>query len=179
MIGGAVPLVLLAVGSAAGGLGASTWGWTRPLNFLDVPEVVEPVFRGAEAHIHHVAWLPVLATLTAVAGILVAYYLYLAMPELRAGVASALRPALRVFSAKYYWDDVYNAFVRRVVVKGSERVLWAGIDDRVVDGAVNRTATITGALAQTVRPLQTGFVRQYALLILAGAVALLGYLLWP
>jgi hypothetical protein len=33
-------------------------------------------------------------------------------------------------------------------------------------------------LAETLRPLQTGFVRQYALLILAGAVVLLGYLLW-
>jgi hypothetical protein len=29
-----------------------------------------------------------------------------------------------------------------------------------------------------VRLAQTGFVRSYALLILAGAVALLGYLLW-
>jgi NADH-quinone oxidoreductase subunit L len=58
-------------------------------------------------------------------------------------------------------------------------VLWEGIDTRVIDGAVNRTGTITGALAQMLRPLQTGFVRQYALLILAGAVALLGYLLWP
>jgi NADH-quinone oxidoreductase subunit L len=114
-----------------------------------------------------------------VAGILVAYYLYLTMPELRAGVASALRPALRVFAAKYYWDDVYNAFVRRVVVRGSELVLWEGVDARVIDGAVNRTATLTGALAQVLRPLQTGFVRQYALLILAGAVVLLGYLLWP
>jgi NADH-quinone oxidoreductase subunit L len=101
------------------------------------------------------------------------------MPELRTGLASMFRPALRVFAAKYYWDDVYDAFVRRVVVRGSERVLWQGVDDRVVDGAVNRTATITGSLAEMLRPLQTGFVRQYALLILAGAVALLGYLLWP
>jgi NADH-quinone oxidoreductase subunit L len=125
-----------------------------------------------------VTWLPVLATLTAAAGILVAYYLYLAMPELRAGIASAFRPALRLFSAKYYWDDVYNAFVRRVVVRGSELVLWEGIDTRVIDGTVNRTATVTGALAEMLRPLQTGNVRQYVLLILAGAVALLGYLLW-
>jgi NADH-quinone oxidoreductase subunit L len=161
-----VPLILLAIGSAAGG-------------FVKIPEIVQPVFRLGHGHIPHVAWLPVAATLSAIAGILGAYYLYLAMPELRAGLASTFRPALRVFAAKYYWDDVYNGFVRRVVVRGSDLVLWQGVDNRVVDGAVNRTATITGALAEMLRPLQTGFVRQYALLILAGAVALLGYLLWP
>jgi NADH-quinone oxidoreductase subunit L len=173
-----VPLVLLAIGSAVGGLGAAPWEWASKLHFLNVPEVLEPVFRGAAADLHHAAWLPWVATLTALAGILLAYYLYLALPELRAGLASTLRPALRVFEAKYYWDDVYNGFVRRVVVRGSELVLWEGVDTQVIDGTVNRTATVTGALAQMLRPLHTGFVRQYALLILAGAVALIGYLLW-
>jgi NADH-quinone oxidoreductase subunit L len=159
------PLVLLAIGSAVGG-------------FVKVPEIVQPVFRLGDGHLHHVAWLPVLATLTAVAGILLAYYLYLAMPELRTRFASAIGPALRVFEAKYYWDDLYNGFVRRVVVDGSRVFLWQRVDDAVIDGAVNRTATVTGALAQMLSPLHTGFVRQYALLILAGAVALIGYLLW-
>jgi NADH-quinone oxidoreductase subunit L len=159
------PLVLLAIGSAVGG-------------FVKVPEIVQPVFRLGDGHLHHVAWLPVLATLTAVAGILLAYYLYLAMPELRTRFASALGPALRVFEARYYWDVLYNGFVRRVVVNGSRVFLWQRVDDAVIDGAVNRTATVTGALAQMLSPLHTGFVRQYALLILAGAVALIGYLLW-
>jgi NADH-quinone oxidoreductase subunit L len=160
-----MPLVLLAVGSAVGG-------------FVSIPHVVEPVFREAQAHLDHAAWLPVVATLSAVAGILLAWYLYLSMPELRAGVASALRPALRVFAAKYYWDEVYNGFVRRVVIDGSRAVLWERVDAMAIDGAVNRAGTITGALAEMIRPLQTGLVRHYALLILAGAVALLGWVLW-
>jgi NADH-quinone oxidoreductase subunit L len=180
-----VPLLLLAVGSAVGGLGVpvkgqpGVAGQPEGWHLVRIPEIVQPVFRLGEGHLPHVAWLPVAATLAAVAGILLAYYLYLALPEVRARVASALRPALRVFSAKYYWDDVYNAFVRRVVVRGSELVLWEGIDARVIDGAVNRTGVLTGAVAATVRLAQTGLVRQYALFILAGAVALLGYLLWP
>ena len=172
------PLVLLAIGSAVGGLGAATWHWAEKLHFLDVPHVVEPVFRGAAAHLEHPAWLPVVATLTAVAGIVLAWYLYLSMPDLRAGIASTLRPALDVFKAKYYWDEVYNGFVRRVVVDGSRALLWEKVDAGVIDGAVNRAGTITGALAQMLRPLQTGLVRHYALLILAGAVALLGWVLW-
>ena len=172
------PLVLLAIGSAVGGLGAATWHWAEKLHFLDVPHVVEPVFRGAAAHLEHPAWLPVVATLTAVAGIVLAWYLYLSMPDLRAGIASTLRPALDVFKAKYYWDEVYNGFVRRVVVDGSRTLLWEKVDAGVIDGAVNRAGTITGALAEMLRPFQTGFVRHYALLILAGAVALLGWVLW-
>jgi NADH-quinone oxidoreductase subunit L len=160
-----VPLVLLAIGSAVGG-------------FVKVPHIVEPVFRGSAVELHHAAWLPVVATLTAIAGILLAWYLYLSMPELRAGIASALRPALSVFRAKYYWDEVYNGFVRRVLVDGSRTFLWEKVDAGVIDGAVNRAGTITGALAQMLRPLQTGLVRHYALLILAGAVALLGWVLW-
>ena len=161
-----------------GGLGAATWHWAEKLHFLDVPHVVEPVFRGAAAHLGHPAWLPVVATLTAVAGIVLAWYLYLSLPDLRAGIASTLRPALDVFKAKYYWDEVYNGFVRRVVVDGSRALVWEKVGAGVIDGAVNRAGTITGALAQMLRPLQPGLVRHYALLILAGAVALLGWVLW-
>jgi NADH-quinone oxidoreductase subunit L len=139
---------------------------------------VEPVLRGAAVELHHATWLPIVATLTAVAGILLAWYLYLSMPELRAGIASALRPALRVFGAKYYWDEAYNGFVRRVVVDGSRTFLWERVDAGVIDGAVNRAGTITGALSEMLRALQTGLVRHDTLWILAGAVALLGWVLW-
>jgi NADH-quinone oxidoreductase subunit L len=158
------PLVLLAMGSIAAG-------------FLKVPHVVQPVFRLPAPHVAHVAWLPVVATLTGVVGILIAWYLYLAMPELRAALARPLRPLLRVFAAKYFFDHVYDGFVRHAVVAGSDRLLWKRMDVGVIDGAVNRTASLTRALAETLRPVQTGFVRHYALLVLAGAVAIVSYLL--
>jgi NADH-quinone oxidoreductase subunit L len=83
-----------------------------------------------------------------------------------------------VFAAKYWFDDVYNAFVRRGVVGGSDALLWKRVDAGLIDGAVNRAGTLTAAFAEALRPVQTGFVRHYALLILAGAVALVSYLLW-
>src|SRR5229473_2372740 len=58
-------------------------------------------------------------------------------------------------------------------VGGSEAVLWKRVDGGLIDGAVNRGAQLVEALGQRVRLAQTGFVRSYALLILAGAVALL------
>jgi NADH-quinone oxidoreductase subunit L len=169
------PLVLLAVGSVAAGYALFPGGahGTR----IQLPAVIQPVFRLGEAHAPHVAWVPVAATLSAVLGILIAWYLYLAMPALRAAIARPLRPALRLFEAKYYFDAVYDGFVKHVVVAGSRTLLWERIDAGMIDGAVNRTATLVRALAETLRPVQTGFVRHYALLVLAGAVALVSYLL--
>ena len=124
------------------------------------------------------AWLPAVATLAALGGILIAWYLYLAMPDLRPSVKAALRPALVVFKARYYFDDAYGAFVRRVVVGGSDALLWKRVDAGLIDGAVNGAGGLTRALAEALRPVQTGFVRHYALLVLAGAVAIVSYLLW-
>ena len=171
------PLVLLAVGSTVSGY-ALFPGLGEAGARVRLPEVVQPVFRLPAEAVHHVAWLPAAATLAAIAGGLIAWYLYLSMPELRASARAALRPALRIFEAKYYFDTVYDAFVRRVVVEGSDALLWRRVDAGVIDGAVNRAGTVASALAQALRPVQTGFVRHYALLVLAGAVALVSYLLW-
>jgi NADH-quinone oxidoreductase subunit L len=168
------PLVLLAVGSVVAGyaLFPGAHG-TR----VRLPEILQPAFRLPEAHLPHLAWLPLVATLAAVLGILIAWYLYLAMPDLRASLARPLRPALRVFSAKYFFDHVYDGFTRRVVVAGSDALLWKRVDAGLIDGMVNGSARLMRAWAETLRPVQTGFVRHYALLVLAGAVALVSYLM--
>jgi NADH-quinone oxidoreductase subunit L len=172
------PLVLLAIGSIASGYRLFPAAGEGAVHRVRLPEVVQPAFRLAEPALRPLPWLPILATASAVLGILIAWYLYLSMPAVRAPLARALRPALRVFSAKYFFDHVYDGFVRRVVVGGSDALLWRRVDAGVIDGAVNRAGTITGAIAETLRPLQTGFVRHYALLVLAGAVAIVSYLLW-
>ncbi len=168
------PLVVLAVGSVVSGYALFPGAHGASVR---LPGVLQPVFRLPEPHVAHVAWLPVAATLSGVVGILMAWYLYLAMPELRASLARPLRPALRLFGAKYFFDHVYDGFVRHAVVAGSERLLWKRVDMAVIDGAVNRTASLTRALAEMLRPVQTGFVRHYVLLVLAGAVAVVSYLL--
>jgi hypothetical protein len=51
------------------------------------------------------------------------------------------------------------------------------VDAGWIDGAVNGSGSLTRALAELLRPVQTGFVRHYVLLVLAGAVAVVYYLL--
>jgi NADH-quinone oxidoreductase subunit L len=158
------PLILLAVGSALGG-------------FVAVPQLVEPVFRLAPEGGHPVPWLPLLATVNALVGIAAAFYAYLIYPDLPARVSSALAPLARVLEAKYYFDTAYGGLTSWLV-RASETLLWKGMDTAVIDGAVNGGARLVEGLGQRVRLAQTGFVRVYALLILAGAVAILGYMLW-
>ena len=51
------------------------------------------------------------------------------------------------------------------------------IDPGVIDGAVNGTGLLVAATSGAWRRLQTGNVQHYALSILAGALALVGYYL--
>jgi NADH-quinone oxidoreductase subunit L len=160
------PLVLLAVGSATVG-------------FVKVPHIVDAVFRLPPDAGHHPAWLPYLATATAIAGIAAALYLYVLFTDIPARVAASFAPLYRLFDANYYFDTVYDAFVDRVVVKGSGAVLWKNVDAGAIDGAVNTTGILVDGFAGLLRFAQTGLVRSYAFLMLGGAVAVLGYLLWP
>jgi NADH-quinone oxidoreductase subunit L len=49
---------------------------------------------------------------------------------------------------------------------------------RIIDGAVNGTATIVAGSAAALRRLQTGSVRAYAGSLFVGVIIVLGYYLW-
>jgi len=112
----------------------------------------------------------------ALVGIFLAYYLY----RMRWGVTERLKRAFsapyRLVLNKYYMDEIYD---RVVVTPG--RTLAEAFDDVVdrgiVDGLVNFVAFAVGAIGQLLRPLQTGFIRNYAWYIGSGAVALV-IILW-
>ncbi len=55
------------------------------------------------------------------------------------------------------------------------RVAWLKFDAGFIDGLVNGIAWITGQFGRLFRVIQTGFVRGYALMMLVGGVAILGY----
>jgi NADH-quinone oxidoreductase subunit L len=160
------PLVVLAAGAAAAGA-------------VDVPHLLGPVSAAIRGYqLPHPAWLPYLATAVAVVGLTAAYSAYILHPDLPRRVRQALAPVARVLEAKYGFDLAYDAFVSRVVVSGSERILWRKIDAAGIDGAVNGIGAVAVALAQATRGLQVGLARGYALVVLGGAVGLIALLLW-
>lgn len=174
-------------GHGTGGIHESPWSMLGPLfalafgsivvGFIHVPQFVQPAVRVA-APAGHAAWLPYVATSVALLGLYLAYHLYVQAPATQQRLAASLAGVRRVLEAKYFFDDVYDGFAANVVVAGSERTLWRRIDAGVIDGIVNNSGRVTEGIARTLRFVQMGFVRGYALVMLGGAVVLLGYLLW-
>jgi NADH-quinone oxidoreductase subunit L len=157
-------LVVLAIGSAVAGK-------------IPIPHFVAPVLRVAAPE-GHVSWVPYAASAAAILGIAVAYYLYVVARATQQSLAASFVPVRGVLEAKYYFDDVFNGFASKVVVNGSDGLLWKQVDARWIDGFVNMTGQVTDSVARVLRFVQMGFVRGYALVILGGAAALLGYMLW-
>jgi NADH-quinone oxidoreductase subunit L len=110
-----------------------------------------------------------LSLIVAILGLLLAHSLYVK----RFGATEKLRrqwvPLYRFSLNKWYFDELYH---KLIVVPGVAlaHLFWRIVDVKVIDGIVNGTAWVLGALGWAVKPLQTGFVRNYALYLLVGAV---------
>jgi NADH-quinone oxidoreductase subunit L len=57
-------------------------------------------------------------------------------------------------------------------------VLWHGVDEGAIDGAVNGVATISRESGDKLRRINTGNIRSYATWIVLGAVVFASLLLW-
>jgi len=109
-------------------------------------------------------------------GIGKAYYFYIKEPSMPKRAAEALPGAYRVLFNKYYVDEIYQfLFVNSTKRLGT--ILWRQFDENVVDRTVNVVAAIMRVLGSGLRLLQTGFVQDYALGIIIGAVLLILFLM--
>ena len=78
---------------------------------------------------------------------------------------------------KMYVDAVYAVVPIRATL-GFAGWLWAFVDTKVIDGAVNGLARLWGWFGERLRPLQTGRVQNYAFYIFAGMLVLVVVLAW-
>ena len=176
-------LVVLALLSVVGGfigIPASLFGGNAIEHWLD------PVFSRAHAKLgleaHSVVpveyLLMVLSVAVAVAGILTARRIFLREPALANRLRERFAGLHRVLLNKYYVDEGYDKAIVNPIVKGSESLLWKGIDAGVIDGGVNGSASLVGSLAQLIRRLQTGIAQQYAVWFVAGILAILSWVIF-
>ncbi len=120
--------------------------------------------------------LLLLSVIAAVAGVLVAWRLYGARPVRAEAIGRPRNGVHRLLLEKYYVDEIYDACVVRPIGRLSE-FLARIFDLRFIDGIVNGVGKAVVGWAQGMRRLQTGYVASYALTMLAGAVAMLGFFL--
>ena len=76
-----------------------------------------------------------------------------------------------------FWHDWFHEKVIAGTFKAVASFTAIRIDLGIIDGIANGLADGTKALANNMRRLQTGFVRNYALSVFIGVVAILGYLI--
>ncbi|MEJ2226161.1 MAG: NADH-quinone oxidoreductase subunit L [Syntrophobacterales bacterium] len=172
-----IPLMLLAVGSAFGGLvGIPIIEGGHVFKEFLAPSII----YSAGHHVGHYSisfevGMMILSMAVAFAGIFVAYRMYIRKPDLPAVLAKKFRVAYELVFNKYYVDEIYDMAVVEPV-KESSNFLWTGVDDKVVDGAVNGSAGVVAWLSAHIRKLETGFLQNYALAIVLGVALIVGYL---
>ncbi len=161
-----VPMIILAIGSA--GLGAALGAtdaiehWLSPV--VGAPPDQEPVIS--------VTVLAVVTLVLVLIGGAWAWMRYGAapVPEV-APVGSFVTQAAR---QDLYQDSVNEALLMRPGEHLTRSLVF--VDGKGVDGAVGGLAALIGGLSARMRRLQNGFVRSYALTMLAGVVVVLGAL---
>jgi NADH-quinone oxidoreductase subunit L len=124
------------------------------------------------------AWVELTPFVLTVAGFLIAFYYYILHPALPAKMA-ARRGLLYLFLYnKWYFDELYNVvFVRPSLWLG--RTLWKVGDGRIIDGLGpdGISARVLDATRGAVR-LQSGYIFQYAFVMIIGVVALATWFMW-
>jgi NADH-quinone oxidoreductase subunit L len=118
------------------------------------------------------------SSVIALAGIGLAFFLWVQRRDLPDKLASQFSGPYRVLLNKYYVDEVYDATVVQPIKIVSQEGLWRGMDVRIVDGAVNGAGLVVGAMSAVLRLFQTGSVKAYAAGTFLGAVAILAFYLW-
>jgi NADH-quinone oxidoreductase subunit L len=165
-----VALLVLAAGAAAGGV----LGLSAATGLL--PRFLEPVL-GAAQELHagpSEAVLAAVSVAVALAGVAVAWFVYLSgridWLALRARLWGWKRALLRGL----YLEDVYAAALVGPATLAAAFAAYV-VDLRLIDGAVEGLGRLVARAAAAGRRVQTGLVRAYALAFLLGAVGVLSY----
>ncbi len=109
-------------------------------------------------------------------GLLVAWWFYIKNPDIPKRMAQSVRGLYTLLLNKYYVDEIYAALIVRPLLWISTNVLWHVVDEGLIDGTVNGTATVARESGSQARKLQSGNTRSYAAWVILGAVGFTGLL---
>ena len=107
------------------------------------------------------------AVIVAAAGIAASYLVYAKKK------AKAIEPV--VLEQAWYYDKGVSAFMGGPGRKMFDAIAW--FDKHVIDGAVNGVASVVRVSSDKGRTVQTGYVRNYALGLVAGVIVVTALIL--
>lgn len=132
-------------------------------------------FVTADGHdytIHFDATVAAVSTVVALCSIALATYIYKGDQQPVADRLYAIFPRLwRAAYKRFYQDEIWQFITHKVIFAYVSRPI-AWFDRHVIDGAFNFAAWGANEAGESIRPWQSGDVRQYAVWFLTGTVAL-------
>jgi NADH-quinone oxidoreductase subunit L len=175
-----LPLVPLALGAlVAGYVFFPYFVGDRMAAFWQASLFVLPPHNSIAAAHHVPGWVGLAPLILGLAGIALAYLMYIQAPSLPALLAKRFQGLYLLLLNKWYFDELYDyLFVRPAKSLGYG--FWKGGDGAVIDGlGPDGVASVTRDLARRAGRLQSGYVYHYAFAMLIGVVLLISwYLFW-
>jgi NADH-quinone oxidoreductase subunit L len=169
-----VPLFVLAAGAIIAGYALHTWfigeGQQSFWNHSIFNGPGNDLVRQLETVPAAVEYAPLLLAL---AGIAVAWYLYIARPDLPKAIAKQHRSIYYFLLNKWYFDELYDAIFVRPYFRLA-RFSWRIADATLIDGVPNGLAWLAAGGSREAVKIQTGSLAAYAFVMLIGVVVLVG-----
>jgi NADH-quinone oxidoreductase subunit L len=119
-------------------------------------------------------WVKRLPTIVGIIGIILAYMMYMWRPKLAERAKTFYPPLYSLFYNKWFFDEIYNfIFIRNSFRLG--RFFW-GVDKNVVDRfGPDGSAFASSKFARGLSRFQTGFIYQYAFVMMIALVAIFSW----
>jgi NADH-quinone oxidoreductase subunit L len=172
-----VPLLFLATGAVIAGKLLYPWfigeGWRE---FWNGSIFVAPGNHVLAALEQVPAWAEQAPLVVGLAGIALAYVMYVAFPLLPMRLATTFRGIYLFLLNKWYFDELYDAIFVQPMLRLA-RVLWQTGDATIIDGVPNGLAELTVDGSRQAVKIQTGSLAVYAFAMLIGVVLLVGLFL--
>ncbi len=172
-----VPLVVLAIGATVAGKALDSSfigdGWQA---FWNGSIFVAPGNHVLAAIEHVPAWVEYAPLAMGLAGIALAYVMYVVSPLLPRRLAGAFPGVYQFLLNKWYFDELYDRIFLQPAFRLAD-TLWKVGDATLIDGVPNGLAELATDGSQQVVKLQTGNVAVYAFSMLIGVVALISVFL--
>ena len=170
-----VPLVMLAIGAIFSGFlfkdlfighGDYTSFWGDSIKFLSPLSSEHPPL-----------WFLLLTPTLVMISIPIAYYLFVKNKELPNQFAQLNKPLYNFLVNKWYFDELYNI----LFIQSSKKIglfFWKSIDVKIIDKfGPDGISSLIKTLSIKASKFQSGFIYQYAFMILIGFSALLTFLI--
>ncbi|MDA9974543.1 NADH-quinone oxidoreductase subunit L [Candidatus Pelagibacter sp.] len=170
-----IPLIVLAIGAIFAGFlfkdlfishGGENNFWGESIKFL-IPLSTD----------HPPLWIILITPILVLLSIPIAYYLFVKNKELPNQIVQSNRPLYNFLVNKWYFDELYDI----IFIQSSKKIglfFWKTIDIKIIDRfGPDGLSLLIKNLSLRASKFQSGFIYQYAFMILIGLSALLTFLI--